>query len=230
MGIKMYTIYTESHSVLLNDFFIPSISQIPNIELVIDHKPQECSSGEYMSSGWLSTMKHKVSLHIEACKKTEDKVFIYSDCDVLFLNKDSVLHILNHELADHDIVCQNDVILYNNRPTCCAGFFVCKTNNKTVKLWENVLKKMNDLPDNTTEQDQSLLNYYLDKSDINYGILSHKFFTLAQHKTKLWDQTNNPFEFDIPKDIMVYHANWTHGIANKIALLNYVKLKYKTND
>jgi hypothetical protein len=226
--MKVYTIYTESHSVLLNNFFLPSLSYIPNIELIIDYKPQDCSSGEYMQNGWLSTMKHKVRLHIDACKKTEDEFFIYSDCDVLFLNKDLVPCILS-ELGDDDIACQNDIAIYNNRATCCAGFFISRTNEKTVRLWESVLEKMNLLPEDTTEQDQSLLNYFLDKQNINYRTLSPRFFTLARHKKELWDQKTNNFDFNIPEDIMVYHANWTHGIDNKIALLNYVKSK-KEND
>ena len=123
--------------------------------------------------------------------------------------------------------CQNDVALYNNRDTCCAGFFVCKTNNKTVHLWQSILEHMNSLPTNTNEQDQSLLNHYLDKIDIKYKTLSHKFFTLARHKPELWDQKNNYFDFTIPDDIIAYHANWTHGIENKIALLNYVQSKIK---
>jgi hypothetical protein len=224
--MKLYTLYTDSHAVLLNNFFLPSVKKVKNIELIIEHKPQDCASGQYMQNGWLTTMKHKVQYHIKACQIYDDEIFIYSDCDVIFLNKNLVQSIID-EMGDCDIACQNDVALYNNRDTCCAGFFVCKTNNKTVHLWQSILEHMNSLPTNTNEQDQSLLNHYLDKIDIKYKTLSHKFFTLARHKPELWDQKNNYFDFTIPDDIIAYHANWTHGIENKIALLNYVQSKIK---
>lgn len=66
--------------------------------------------------------------------------------------------------------------------------------------------------------DQIALNENLDQ--VKHGLLSHKFYTIAHSKQKLWDKDYN---ISVPSDLLVHHANWTHGIENKIALLNFIK-------
>jgi hypothetical protein len=227
--MKLYTFYTDSHSILFENFFKPSLSIIDNIDLVYKKEPQKCTTASYMDSGWLETMRSKVQLHIEASKQFDDRFFIYSDCDIIFLDSDLVQTLLE-ELDDHDIAFQDDVEPHGNRPTCCAGFFISKTNQATLSLWENILHILDNLPKDTNQNDQTLLNLMLNKmgSNIKYKLLSHRFFTLAQYRKELWDKKNNFFDFDIPTDIVTYHANWTHGVPNKIDLLNMVKSKKQT--
>jgi hypothetical protein len=224
--MKLYTFYTDSHSILFDNFFKPSLSIVDSIDLIYKKEPQKCTTASYMDSGWLETMKSKVQLHIEASKQFDDQHFIYSDCDIIFLDS-NLVQILLEELDDNDIAFQDDVEPYGNRPTCCAGFFISKTNKSTLSIWENVLDILNKLPQNTNQNDQTLLNLILNNtgSNIKYKLLSHKFFTLAQYRKELWDKKTNFFDFDIPTNIVTYHANWTHGVSNKINLLNMVKSK-----
>jgi hypothetical protein len=70
--------------------------------------------------------------------------------------------------------------------------------------------------------DQAALNENL--SMVKYLSLSHKFYTTAQTTHMLWD---NNYNINIPTDILVHHANWTHGVSNKIKLLNFVREKTK---
>jgi|LakMenEpi03Aug12_release.lakeMendotaPanAssembly.Ray.scaffolds.fasta_scaffold71464_3 hypothetical protein len=224
--MKLYTFYTDSHSILYDSFFKKSLSIVDNIDLVYKKESQKCTTASYMDSGWLETMKFKVQLHIEASKQFDDQYFIYSDCDIIFLDS-NLVQILLEELDDNDIAFQNDVELYGNRPTCCAGFFISKTNKSTLSIWENVLYMLHKLPQYTNQNDQTLLNLVLDHmgSNIKYKLLSNRFFTLAQYRKELWDKKTNFFDFEIPTNIITYHANWTHGVSNKINLLNMVKSK-----
>jgi hypothetical protein len=224
--MKLYTFYTDSHSILFENFFKPSLSIIDNIDLVYKKEPQKCTTASYMDSGWLDTMRSKVQLHIEASRQFDDHFFIYSDCDIIFLDS-NLVDVLLAELGDNDIAFQDDVQPYGNRSTCCAGFFISKTNKSTLSIWENVLDRLNKLPQNTNQNDQTLLNFILNNtgSNIKYKLLSNRFFTLAQYRKELWDKNTNCFNFDIPSDIITYHANWTHGVSNKIELLNIVKSK-----
>lgn len=224
--MKLYTFYTDSHAILFNNFFKSSLSKIPNIDLIERKIEQKCPTASYMNDGWLQTMKFKVDLHIEASKQYDDQIFIYSDCDVIFLDTNLVEQLL-FELEDNDMAFQNDVEPWNNRQTCCAGFFISRANEKTTKLWEKVAKTLNELPQHSRDNDQTLLNSALDSKEygVKYKLLSNKFFTLAQYNKKIWDENTDPFDFDIPQDIVTYHANWTHGVSNKITLLKLVQEK-----
>lgn len=223
--MKLYTFYTDTHTNLFDKFFAPSIAEVKDIELVARKSIQQCPSGSYMDNGWLDTMKFKVQLHIEASQNYKDNFYIYSDCDVMFYDTNLVQYLLE-ELEDCDMAFQNDVEPYGWRPTCCAGFFISKCNQETTKLWQDVLYSLNLLSHDTKHNDQSLLNSELNHhTNIRYKLLSNRFFTLAQHTKAVWDSKNNNFDFNIPFNMITYHANWTHGVDNKIKLLELVKLK-----
>lgn len=227
--MKLYTFYTDSHNTLFEDFFMPSLDKVKNINVIAKKDIQKCNTGSYMDAGWLETMKFKVSLHIESSSYHNDEFYIYSDCDVIFLDK-NLIEYLMIELGDNDMAFQNDVEPYGLRPTCCAGFFISRCNIDTKNLWIDVLNDLKQLPLNTKLNDQSLLNSHLDfnRYNLKYKLLSNKFFTLAQYRKEVWDKDTNCFDFDIPSDIITYHANWTHGVPNKIHLLKLVQKKKDT--
>jgi hypothetical protein len=142
--------------------------------------------------------------------------FIYSDCDVQFLNK--FIDVAIDELSDYDIACQDDVHPYYDRNTYCAGFFICNANDKTLNLFEKTLESMLATADHTNYNDQSALNENL--SRVKHKTLSHKFYTIAHTTRSLWQED---YTIGIPTNILVHHANWTHGVNNKVKLLNFIK-------
>lgn len=219
--MKLYTFYTPSHEELINKYFLPSLSNNKEFDIIIKQFPQLCSDGEFMHNGWINTMMQKVEYHIQSCLENHNDIFVYSDCDVQFLNNEQVVETLLNELEDYDIACQNDVHPYFDRTTYCAGFFICRGNNKTVNLFTSVLEEMKKRY--PSMHDQEALNKNL--NTVKHKILSNQFYTHAQTLKKLWENENDTFS--IPKNIMVHHANWTHGIKNKIKLLDIVKEQYE---
>lgn len=219
--MKLYTFYTPSHEELMTKYFLPSLSDNYDFDIMIKKFPQTCAGGEFMHNGWMDTMIQKVEYHIQACVENYNSMFVYSDCDVQFLNNKNVINTLLEELGDYDIACQNDVQPYFDRTTYCAGFFICRGNNKTINLFTNTLEDMKKrFP---SMHDQDALNKNL--GIVKHKILSNKFYTHAQSVKKLWESENDIFT--IPDNIMVHHANWTHGVKNKIKLLNIVKEQYE---
>lgn len=220
--MKIYTFFTDTHKKLLYDYFIPSLYLYENnIELNIKKVPQACPSGLYCSSGWYSTMTEKVRYVIQACQENHGKIFIYSDCDVQFLGP--FIDSATLELEDYDIACQDDVYPYENRNTYCAGFFICRSSDKTIKFFNTILNRL-------TKRKHVEGELYDDQNELNRNLhlvkhkpLSHKFYTIAQTTNALWD--NNYDIENIPSNILVHHANWTHGVENKIKLLNLIKSK-----
>jgi hypothetical protein len=218
--MKIYTFFTETHKELLYNFFLPSLYNQEDTDVVIKKLPQDCRDGEYGHDGWFTTMIKKVEYHIQSCKENYGETFIYSDCDVQFLKP--FVSTLVDELGNYDIACQDDVHPYMDRNTYCAGFFICKSNDRTLAFFEKILSDMINRGESPNYNDQAALNENL--SMVKYLSLSHKFYTTAQTTHMLWD---NNYNINIPTDILVHHANWTHGVSNKIKLLNFVREKTK---
>lgn len=216
--MKLYSLFTESHEKLMYEYFIPSLFKVEdttNIDLVIKKIPQLCKSASFGDNGWFETMLIKAEYHIQSCLENMGQKFIYMDCDIQFFKPFAITMI--EELADYDIACQNDVFPYENRTTYCAGLFICKANEKTLKFFIDLYKSMNYYKHN----DQIALNQNLHQ--LKHKILSSNFYTISQTTNVLWD--NNYNISNIPSNILVHHANWTHGIDNKIKLLNFIKSK-----
>lgn len=210
--MRLYTCYSESHRVLFNNYFCPSLPT--EIEIDATHV-QQIGDGNYMNSGWkLSTME-KIKIMLRAVN--ENEYFIWSDCDVIFFGP--ITDILLSELGDHELACQNE-----SRGIYGSGFFICKSTVNTRKLFDNMLNIMvqsNDLNDD----DEKCLNRLVQNcrskflSDLfwNVGL----FFENNGYPIITWSNQ----DFQIPQDIVVFHANWTVGVENKIRLLELVKMK-----
>jgi hypothetical protein len=58
--LKIYACFTDSHRVFVDDWFLPSLKATnPDIKLILEEFPQECSTGNFMSEGWRDTMFKK---------------------------------------------------------------------------------------------------------------------------------------------------------------------------
>jgi len=210
--MKLYTFYTDSHEKLLKEYFLPSIPKEDNFEIIVEKFQQECSSGNFMENGWIDTMHKKVLLILKGIEENWGQVFVHSDCDLYFF-KPFKEQILN-EIHDYDLVGQHD-----GGNSICCGFFACKGNDKTKKLFEAVL---NDISKNNNDQHSfnKLKNNY-----IKSKVLNNKFFNV---NSLLNGQVWSPgIDLNIDKNIFLVHANWTLGVENKCKLIDYVKGKIK---
>ncbi len=213
--IKLYALYTPSHRVLKDSYFLPSIQD--NFDIICETAEQKCSSARFMDAGWTETTTAKVDLIIRAIHENWGKIFIFSDVDIQFFCpiQETILSLMN----------DNDLIIQKNSPNgvLCSGFFACKANEKTLALWTDVKKIMEKNP---SKSDQISLNQCIKRRGkknpyaIKWDYLPDTFFgggTLTGHE---WHPGKR---LPIPENIMMHHANWTKGIHNKIAQLIYVK-------
>ncbi len=214
--MDIYTFYTDSHVEIFNKLK-KSISNFKNINLIVEKFPQECS-GEFMKQGWGSTMKKKTKLILDAIDKGD--IFIHSDCDILYF-QDPTDKILE-ELGDYDLAFQSDDISNN---WYCMGFFICRPSSRVKDLFTKVYQNI----DRFNGNDQNSLNNIIsnlqnDKpgagfEDLKYKLLSNKFFTFGlTNPGTTWDGQ----DFELPNDIVTFHANWTLGVERKINLMNLV--------
>jgi hypothetical protein len=205
--MKIYTFYSKSHEDLY-DLFLKSLRETnPDIDLVVDIIDQR-GSGSFMEEGWMSTMGNKIDQIIRACEIGE--IFIHSDSDVIFLKE--IGEKILEELGDFDIAFQDD-----GPVGMCMGFFICKPNPEVTSLF----KKVKEILHLHQGHDQNAINSIIQNFNVRYKRLSHLFFNYGQTRGKVWEGE----EFEVPKDTLIFHANWTVGIENKIKLISYTRDK-----
>jgi len=220
--MDIYTFYTDSHTPLFNRLE-SSINKFENVNLIVEKFPQECYSGEYMTNQWGLTMKRKTKLIIDAIDKGE--IFIHSDCDIVYLQ--NPVEKIMEELGDYDLAFQSDDV---KDVWYCMGFFICRPTKIVRDLFVKVYENIDRFGGNDQLSLNNIIsNYKNDKpkygfEDLKCKLLSNRFFTYGlTNPGHVWD--NN--DFDLPYDLITFHANWTVGVKNKIKLIDYVLEKNK---
>lgn len=211
MSLKLYTFYTDSHKKLLEEYFLPTFNET-NKDLILKIKKfeQECSSGNYMSSGWYQIMMKKVDYILESIEESWGEIFIHADCDIIFFGsiKDDIIK----QIEEKDMAAQDD------GGEICCGFFACRANEKTKSLFEKVKEEMNE-----KFNDQQATNK-LAKKYVSCKFLDENYYSIYRNTNKkVWNKNISIKEKEIPKQMLVYHANWTVGVENKIELINKIK-------
>lgn len=217
--IKLYALYTPSHEILKDNYFLPSLQD--DFELILEFSEQTCSSTTFMSTGWTATTIKKVDLIIRAIKENWGKIFIFSDVDIQFFAP--IQKKIISLMKDNDIVMQRN----NPQGVLCTGFFACRGNEKTLALWQDVKKRMEK---NKEQSDQITFNQCIKSKrkknpyGVKWDYLPAIFFGGGTLTGKLWFPGDS---LPIPQGIVLHHANWTRGVKNKIAQLEYVKKYFR---
>jgi len=235
--MKLYCCHTNtpSYEDLLKKWFLSSLKD--DYEIILKPLSYKGKPVLFKDENWSDIMREKAQLIVKAIQDNWGKPFIYSDPDVQFF-KETKSHLLK-ALKNKDLVAQCD----DPQGALCAGFFICRGNNKTVKLWQDVIKFI------TSEYvDQDILNqllliqrksflgkllvkyhyraaikssqHGLNDYKVKWGYLPMEFFSGGALTGKLW---RPGMDLPVPENIIMHHANWTRGVENKIAQLNYVR-------
>lgn len=202
--MKAYCWYTPSHQIFLDEYLVPTLPG--SVDLVAVKADQQCSSGRFMSSGWMKSMSSRCEWWVETISSADEPI-IFIDADIQFF-KDP-LPIINEILNEHDLTGHHDIYV----PICC-GFMAVKPTPSTISLFNHISKTVRDWPN-----DQIALNKNLNM--VKFKSLPNTFWT-AGHDTnpKVWHPGT---QINPPNDIILHHGNFTVGLDNKIALMNLVR-------
>lgn len=212
--VKIYTHYSDSHKDIYDNYFKASLRNIytpSEVSIRGCYHEQTTLDGMFMSPGWLDSMNIKLDVILTALTENKNKWFIFSDCDVQFLKP--FVEDLEFELNGFDIVCQNDC------NSLCAGFFACNANERTNLLFTTIKQNFRYLVN-----DQVALNEY--RNLVKYKLLDpQKYYTIGNYFTNtdgthIWD---NSTAIIPPSNILLHHANYVKGTANKIKLMDLIK-------
>jgi MoaA/NifB/PqqE/SkfB family radical SAM enzyme len=205
--MKLISVYTESHESLKDRWFLPTLKDDYDISV---HRCEARGHGIFMETDWTEAVCFKAQKIIQAIEESWGSIFVYSDVDIQFFapTKERILQAL----ANKDIVCQLDA----PGGRLCTGFFAARANALTLRLWEEVHEAVK-----IEHRDQSAFNRIVREiEEIRYGYLPVQFFGTGTFTGKRWSPGCKLY---IPPSPLMYHANWTIGIDNKVALLKQVR-------
>ncbi len=217
---KLYCLYTPDFQNLYANYFLPSIQD--DFQLVVKEYPQECLSGNFREKGWNKTMLRKLEMTREAILENwEGPPFFYSDIDIVFIKP--ILETSIKLLGKHDFVIQQGW----PEASLCAGFFIMKGNDKTLKLLDQAIDL---LQREVCVDDQVALQTALKKKsskDISWALLPSEQFPNGRRVFKnrgkgLSSLYTIDSEIELDPSILLFHANCCVGLENKYHFLNKV--------
>jgi hypothetical protein len=228
---RLYTIVSPSHRGMYDEWFRPSLRDDYRIEARFINQVGAAKDHHCGTAAFNRTMVEKARLMLEAIEQNMGDVFIYSDVDIQFFGPTEAA--IDEAIDGYDVACQLDAPLHMGREAhpdfsghLCAGFLVCRASDRTRSLWRDILGYVESRP---RRHDQHALNELLNgltgkPRDNPYGVrwryLPEQFFGPGPHLASTWEP-GQPLA--TPFAPLMHHANWTIGVANKLAQLRVVK-------
>jgi len=126
---------------------------------------------------------------------------------------------LIEELDDFDIACQQGGIF--TYFSLCPGFFVCKCNDMTLKLFDN-MKKFFRIDDQFSLNEQKWICKYKCLSPTRFFTIGQVLYLNNKNKSKRWQEG---VDFMIPETILMHHASGVVTLEKKLKLLDAVRMK-----
>jgi hypothetical protein len=232
--MRLYSCFSPSHHELLCSHFLPTAQKEfgqaafhaqthdpwtarPNARLHIRRLPQQSPTGEYGTRGFFETCFAKVYYILEILER-EKQPFLYADVDVRFYAPVTadLLDFLGRRDADQAFQWDGPA------GAECSGFMVIVPSERTRLFWQSVQAEM--YLTGKLDQDAmhviTFVEHFMD-GDIpapRNSVLPERYWTFGRNN-KHWEpgMPVNP-----PADLLVHHANWTKGVANKMKLLDVV--------
>lgn len=208
---RLITFYSDSHESLYHNYFLPTVKKINEYDL-ISYKTKQVGNGSYYNENWKQATGEKIKILQQTINECWGDVFVFSDIDIIFF--DQTKYFLLKQIKKVDAVFQRD------NSEICTGFFMMKCNESTLNFIDSVLKNYDKYQE---DQDAANQNKHL----IKYKLLPDEIFNIGMVNGCI--RWCGETDLNIPENILLFHANWTVGIENKIELFNFVidKLKDK---
>tara|TARA_B100000282_G_scaffold244599_1_gene187749 strand:- start:1637 stop:2296 length:660 start_codon:yes stop_codon:yes gene_type:complete len=214
MALTLCTFYTPSHEILFKEWLLPSATSAGFVVEARKYDNQLCATGNYAETGWRDTQFKKLSNYISVLKRKKDTdIIVGSDVDVQIIKPCE--NKLVEFLGDCDLAFQENV-----DGKVCSGFFVARCNSNVINFFETALKS---LACELMKSKKGGGEQYEIWKLIANGNHNAKLKMLP--KNEVWNprtKYEKVEDLNIPTNMLVHHANWTHGTKNKIKQLAFV--------
>jgi hypothetical protein len=215
--IPLYSCYTPSHRVLKERFFEPTIPA--DVELRLHFHDTE-GDGHILSPSWCRGVEWKVETILGAIRENWGRVFIWSDVDAQFFGP--LCAWAEAATRDFDIVFQVDA----PGPALCNGFFFCRGNEETLRLWEETRAALREPVYQGNDQSYMRETLWAGRR-MRWGHLPPLFIGGGTFTGVDWEEGR---ELLVPKGLLVHHANYTSGVPNKIRQCELVLKKIERGE
>lgn len=216
---KLYCMYTPKYETLLRDYFLPSLKD--KFQVVIREFPQVCPEAQISTKGWDKTVLNKLRMLKAAVLENWGEVFFYSDIDIIFL-KPTIARSLQL-LGDRDFVVQQEWPAH----AICAGFFVMRGNEKTLRLITRAEKL---LEDEVFAGDQMALQQSLNEfapGEIAWSYLPAREYPNGRCVLNINQKIYTPDSpLKVGKHMLLFHGNWCVGLEHKYHFLRAVEAEF----
>ncbi len=239
--MRILSVCSPSHEPFRDQWFLPTLP--PGFEPEVLDVDQTCASALHRTEGWREAVSPRYGLIADAITRAPDEIMVYSDIDVRFfdLRPETVIAAL----GDSDLALQRDS--YTGR--VCSGFFVFRGNARVLALMRSMQEQ---LAAEASMCDQPLLNDLMEVKRWGGGLryrlmrwpgLGHRLLDLDFTRRRFescvrWRYLDASFwtpghglrheewspgnPVQIPRRIVIHHANWCLGIEGKLRQLEYV--------
>lgn len=217
MNIKLNCIVNSTHRILYDEYFAPSI---PNDIDIIKHESDIITSGTYMTDGYINILKEKAKLIAKSFKDaSKNDIIVWSDIDVIVNPKLKSVFRKNiidaYRITKKSLLYQRELHQgFRNKANYVinGGFFISRSDSFSINLYETVAGLIEDDP---TRHDQDFINDLI-KYNRPYrhkiGVLPYTYAS-ASNYGRVVD----------PNVCLLYHANCTHTLPEKLDLLNKIR-------
>jgi hypothetical protein len=177
----------------------------------VAHTEQVSPSGFYLKEGWTETMRQKIEMLLEISQNNRGKIFIYSDCDIVFNPKNFNPEIALKDFGDTPFIATQDDVVQK-----CAGFMILKGSEDLEKVLQLVLDSIYFY-----KEDQAALNAVINEFSIPVTILPRNEYCCIRQLEGTLDENNlwNEKPVIFPENMKIFHGNWTTGIEMKTKIL-----------
>lgn len=218
--LRLVTYYTPSHADMCRRFVLSRAWGFE--ERRSTQYEQKCPTGAFKSTGWNECMLDKLD-----CLQripVDGKPTVYVDSDVALMPgfcewcEETLARMPNDAVAFADDIVQ-----------WCAGVMLFRSTPTVNRFWQLLadLSPIWNLPD------QDVLHQLRMQCEQTGGELPIVPQVLHRSAVCNWATVNHPVvpspwtgePFTVPPSCLAWHANWTVGIDNKLAMLERVVLK-----
>ncbi|MEQ8718844.1 MAG: putative nucleotide-diphospho-sugar transferase [Acidimicrobiales bacterium] len=239
--MRLIASVSASHARLVEEWFLPTVPA--GFEPVVVDAEQLCASGEFRSDGWMNQVALKFVAIEEATWGHDGEIAIFSDVDIRFF-EGFTPELARELLGDRDIAFQQGSL----SGTLCAGFYIFRVGDRARSFFQRVEAYLTPdyVGDDETAMNEELrvpLLRGMGKIDslgerprrlafdaltafharrprpadqLSWRLLPSYIWNPGLSRPREW-RPGDPLR--VPRTIHVHHANYTVGVANKLAQL-----------
>tara|TARA_Y100000592_G_C5461818_1_gene314430 strand:+ start:1262 stop:2026 length:765 start_codon:yes stop_codon:yes gene_type:complete len=213
--VKVYSVCTESHEKLRDEYFLPSLPK--NLEpMVYNVDSQGSGGGKWKTPSFKHAIKNKLSMTLDAVNENMGDIFIISDLDLYYFREFDPYEFIE----DYDIVGQRAYTGKKGEDYICGGFYICRASELTKKWIETCIE---DSPKSNGGLEQATLHKWRSKLGLKSNLLDDRFLSPRQAVSKGhledWLSKDNG---KLSKELFLFHANFISGLSAKRKLIDKV--------